>query len=247
MKRFLSLGAGVQSSTLALMIAHNEVDMVDAAIFADTGAEPDAVYKWLDWLERKLPFPVYRVSAGNLTDDVLNRKDGYNPIPAFRNGALGRRQCTFQYKLRPLHAKMRELAGLEKGQKSKAPVVTSVLGISHDEVFRMKPSQFVWLQHEWPLIDKRMTRGHCLEWMQRHAYPMPPRSACVFCPFKSDKEWQHTKDSDAGGWLLAVKVDQVIADHGERLHRTEQPLELIQFDDGQADLFNVECEGMCGV
>ena len=40
MKRFLSLGAGVQSSTLALMIAHGEVPMVDAGIFADTQAEP---------------------------------------------------------------------------------------------------------------------------------------------------------------------------------------------------------------
>jgi hypothetical protein len=35
--RILSLGAGVQSSTLALMINKGEVPMVDAAIFADTG------------------------------------------------------------------------------------------------------------------------------------------------------------------------------------------------------------------
>ena len=49
MKRFLSLGAGVQSSTLALMIAHGELEPVDAAIFADTGWEPKKVYVWLDW------------------------------------------------------------------------------------------------------------------------------------------------------------------------------------------------------
>jgi len=36
--RILSLGAGVQSSTLALMIEKNLVPMVDCAIFADTGA-----------------------------------------------------------------------------------------------------------------------------------------------------------------------------------------------------------------
>ena len=40
----LSLGAGVQSSTLALMFARGEVTpMPDCAIFADTGAEPASV------------------------------------------------------------------------------------------------------------------------------------------------------------------------------------------------------------
>ena len=63
----LSLGAGVQSSTLALMAAKGEVGpMPMAAIFSDTQAEPKEVYDWLDWLEKQLPYPVYRVTAGNL-------------------------------------------------------------------------------------------------------------------------------------------------------------------------------------
>lgn len=49
----LSLGAGVQSSTLALMAAAGEITpMPQAAIFADTQAEPASVYKWLDWRAR---------------------------------------------------------------------------------------------------------------------------------------------------------------------------------------------------
>ena len=53
MRHVLSLGAGVQSSTLALMAAAGEVTpMPDAAIFADTQAEPAGVYRWLDWLEK---------------------------------------------------------------------------------------------------------------------------------------------------------------------------------------------------
>lgn len=247
MKRFLSLGAGVQSSTLALMIAHGEVESVDAAVFADTQAEPKAVYDWLDWLEKQLPYPVYRVSAGNLLNDVVNRKDNYNPIPAYRDGSIGRRQCTWQYKLRPLHKKMRELAGLEKGERSKGAVVTALLGISQDEIFRMKPSQFAWLKNDWPLIDKGMTRGHCLEWMRNKGYPLPPRSACVFCPYKSDDEWRHTKETDADGWRIAVEVDRLIANYGERLHRSEKPLDAVELTDLQRDFFGNECEGMCGV
>lgn len=66
MKRILSLGAGVQSSTLALMAAHGEIERPDCAIFADTQAEPESVYRWLDWLETQLPFPVLRVTKGEM-------------------------------------------------------------------------------------------------------------------------------------------------------------------------------------
>jgi hypothetical protein len=42
--RVLSLGAGVQSTTMALLAAHGEIGpMPDCAIFADTGWEPRAV------------------------------------------------------------------------------------------------------------------------------------------------------------------------------------------------------------
>lgn len=68
----ISLGAGVQSSTMALMAAHGEITpMPDCAIFADTQAEPKSVYTWLDWLEKQLPFPVHRVTRGDLAADGL--------------------------------------------------------------------------------------------------------------------------------------------------------------------------------
>lgn len=65
--RVLSLGAGVQSTTLALMAAHGEIGpMPDCAIFADTGWEPAAVYEHLAWLRSPnvLPFPVHIISGG---------------------------------------------------------------------------------------------------------------------------------------------------------------------------------------
>src|SRR5258706_9144198 len=65
----ISLGAGVQSSTMALMAAAGEITpMPKCAIFADTQDEPASVYRWLDWLGKELPFPVYRVTAGKLSE-----------------------------------------------------------------------------------------------------------------------------------------------------------------------------------
>lgn len=48
--KILSLGAGVQSSTLALMCEAGEIEKPDYAIFADTGWEPRHVYQWLDYI-----------------------------------------------------------------------------------------------------------------------------------------------------------------------------------------------------
>lgn len=86
--RVLSLGVGVQSTTMALMAAHGEIrPMPDCAIFADTGWEPKAVYEHLEWLmsPNVLPFPVHIVSAGNIRDNLMRAAAGerWASIPAF--------------------------------------------------------------------------------------------------------------------------------------------------------------------
>src|ERR1017187_4049616 len=122
----LSLGAGVQSSVIALMAAKGEITpMPDCAIFADTQAEPKSVYVWLDWLEKQLPFPVSRVTAGNLTQRItttrINKKTGIayysNMIPAFTlnpNGSAGiiGRSCTSDFKLKPLLKEQRKIGNI---------------------------------------------------------------------------------------------------------------------------------------
>ena len=263
--RLLSLGAGVQSSTLALMIAHRELPMVNAAIFADTGAEPAGVYRWLDWLEAQLPFPVHRVSRGNLRDEVLAAAGGasrcssppfYTSTEGAREGVL-RRQCTGDYKIAPIQKKVRELAGVSPRQRSRGILVEQLLGISWDEAHRMKPSQLSFIRHTFPLVDLRMTRGHCLEWMARNDYPRPPKSACTFCPYHDDAMWRDLQMNDPESFADAVAVDAAIRDgfagSTQRvfLHRSLRPISEIDFttaeEAGQGRLFGAECEGMCGV
>ncbi|WP_041699176.1 hypothetical protein [Allorhizobium ampelinum] len=91
--RVLSLGAGVQSTTLALMAAHGEIGpMPDCAIFADTGWEPKAVYEHLEWLmsPNVLPFPVHIVSAGNIREQLIQagRGNRWASIPAFTKSVI---------------------------------------------------------------------------------------------------------------------------------------------------------------
>jgi len=86
--RTISLGAGVQFTTMALLAAHGEIrPMPDCAIFADTGWEPKAVYEHPARLmsPNVLPFPVHIVSAGNICDQLMQPGDGnrWASIPAF--------------------------------------------------------------------------------------------------------------------------------------------------------------------
>ena len=79
--RVLSLGAGVQSSTLALLIEKGEVPMVDYAIFSDTQAEPSYVYDYLEKLKKLVSYPIHIVTAGNLEKDSLQEK--FIKIPVY--------------------------------------------------------------------------------------------------------------------------------------------------------------------
>lgn len=258
--RILSLGAGVQSTTLALMAARGDIGpMPDAAIFADTGWEPKAVYEHLDRLVSALPFPVHVVSAGNLRDDILAKANSagqrFAAVPWFMrmpdgSEAMGSRQCTAEYKLKPLHRKIRELLG--GTPKGGAEVW---VGISTDEIFRVKPARVKYISNRWPLIEQRMNRNDCVQWMARNGWSAP-KSSCIGCPFHSVEQWRSlTREEFAD----ACEIDRAIRTphpgrgiKGEQyMHRSLKPLDQVDLstpeERGQLNLFLNECEGMCGV
>jgi hypothetical protein len=253
------------------MAAHGKIRPTpDFAIFADTGAEPAAVYEHLAWLRSPnvLPFPVEIVSAGDLRGEILDtatkgtRNDARPPF-FVRNadGSTGmlRRQCTGDYKIDPIHKWVRQALGLRPRQHGpKTPVVVQWIGISTDEASRAKPSRHRWIEHRWPLIDAGMSRHDCLRWLERHNYPRPPKSACTFCPYSSDARLRDMRANDPVSWAEAVAVDKALRSPLYRrivgtayVHRSLVPLDEVDLstaeERGQMNMFNDECEGMCGV
>jgi hypothetical protein len=179
--------------------------------------------------------------------------------PAESEG-IGRRQCTKEYKLEPLIKKQREVLGFEPRKRIPPRSIEVWIGISTDEAVRMKPSKHRWIVNRYPLaMEHRMSRGDCLEWLKRHGYPEPPKSACTFCPYRSDAEWRRLKDTDEDAFAQAVAVDNMIREGNYSrklrfrpfLHRSLKPLAEVDFstseERGQPDLFNNDCEGMCGL
>lgn len=279
--RILSLGAGVQSTVLALMAAHGEIEPPAHAIFADTGWEPNGVYRHLEWLESTLPFPVHRVSIGHRLQDQVRKGVGYDgkhhfiDTPKFIRQPDGSRafanirQCTRAYKVQPIRRKIREIIGYPgKTYIPRHVRIIQLFGISLDEATRMRDSDAKFIIHEYPLIDRRMTRDDCMTWWDRN-YPGRnlSKSSCVGCPFHSRREWVRLRTEEPEQFEETCEIDEAIRhiampNATAYLHFSATPLrQAVEIDaihleekdrmqalaDSQLSLWDAECSGYCGV
>lgn len=250
----LSLGAGVQSSTMALMAAKGELTvMPEFAVFADTQDEPDEVYDWLATLKRLLPFRVITATRSKLSGNL--REWGQSQIPCFfKNPAgrigIGKRQCTKHWKIVPIQKAIRQTAGLVRKHLPEGHI-KQLIGISTDEVSRAKPNRERWIENLHPLIDANVSRSGCKEWLTNNGHPIPPKSACFYCPLKDNAAWAKTSENPKL-WAKVLAIDSQLNTTNEFLHRSCRPMSEKPFlkeskSEEQFDLFNNECEGMCGV
>ena len=259
MMKVISLGLGVQSTALYFLSSTKMIERADHAVFADPGAELPRTYEILEMLQEWAKYndgiPIHVINERNLLQDILKKQNSqgarWASIPAFsESGGMVRRQCTGEYKIQPVIKKVRELHGLKPRQRM--PKTEMWLGITLDEIQRMKESQLPRIDYKYPLIDQRMSRGDCMKVFERFSFPTPPKSSCTFCPYHSDKNWKDIKDNHPKEWEQCVEVDNAIRDSSKRglkdkmyLHRSLIPLERIEFAD-QQELFMCE-EGFCGL
>lgn len=271
----LSLGWGIQSFTLAAMVALGELPPIDVAIHADTTHERKETYdfaaRWTPWLEER------GVKVATVEDTPKGQVDQWGGlyIPAFTignepdvemildeddeviewrltgtssrvNGQL-RRQCTQRWKIAPIRRYL-------QANRNGAPV-EQWIGISTDEALRMKPSDAKYIAHRWPLIEKCMSRNDCIAWLRSHNLEVPKKSSCVFCPYHDSSSWRELKMSGNGDWQKAVEVDRAIRKarppYDLFIHPSHKSLETVDLrndeDRGQLRLWDEECSGLCGV
>ena len=255
--RVLNLGAGVQSTTVYLMMLQRLIEPAEVAIFADTQDEPEGVYNHLRWLQSLNGIPILIRTKGRLSEDLKvgqNSSGGrFASIPAFTLGPQGtgrvRRQCSSEYKIAVIdRCVRREILGLKPKQRvPKDTMVFQAFGISLDESGRatrlyenmLEKNEQRWKTLEFPLVERFMTRQLCEEWLSKQNIPHTvPRSACVYCPFHSDAEWVRIKNNPQD-WALAVEVDDALRRPGvvanrqlnQQLfvHRSCKPLTQIEF------------------
>lgn len=308
-RRVISLGAGVQSSTLYLLALEGRIlPKPDYAVFADTQCEPPWVYENLErlreWGGDEIPIRV--ATQGSLLDAVkggVNSTGGrFASVPFWVEGqgdepeiawqqlealpmeidampkpedlvlrdeqpvkeAMGRRQCTREYKIDVVKKAIRTELGLEPGQRAAGRfMVEEWVGISLDEATRAKPSRYPWLVTRWPLLDDvPMNRDACKEYMAGLGFPVPQKSACTFCPFRKPIEYAIWRRDHPELFEEACQVDELIRSKGtmsgmrgqQYVWRALKPLrelpsiETLGGDEtAQVSMFDNECEGICGV
>ena len=150
---YQSMGAGVQSTTIALLAANGIIEKPRYAVFSDTGWEPPGVYEHLTKLDAEVLKPsgieLVRVANGNLRDEAMDH-NYLRRIPVFTRAADGKRgltkrQCTGHYKLTPIFQWLRTTLG--------ANAVTKPCGYCSGEGQREVP----WLVK----ADADITTGEC--------------------------------------------------------------------------------------
>lgn len=249
--RVLSLGAGVQSTALYLLACENPVLRFDVAVFADTGWEPSRVYEHLDRLEEHGGhiIPIARVSSGNIRNDALDANRRFASMPLFvRNpdgsDGMARRQCTSEYKLKPIKRVVRYWLGSPAPLQVPRGVHAEMsIGISTDEIGRVRDSDVKYMVNRFPLVDLGWSRTDCERYLRSTGWTSVAKSACVGCPYHGNAAWRRLRDTDPDGWADAIDFDQSIRRGSARaiaqgqdlrgeyyLHRSRVPLDRAPID-----------------
>ncbi|MBI2940780.1 MAG: phosphoadenosine phosphosulfate reductase family protein [Chloroflexi bacterium] len=189
----LSFGGGVNSVALMILLLRERLPL-DGAVFADTGGELPETYAYLeiarDYLRsRGVPFTVVSKRGRTLYETAWERR-------VFPSAIW--RWSTRDFKVTPILRHYRSLGGH----------MNQYLAIAWDEIERMKSSRVDYVTNLFPLVDRRMTRADCEALIQDAGLPIPPRSACCFCPFNSVERWRWLYENHPDLYHRAIALEE---------------------------------------
>jgi len=171
MKRYLSLGAGVNSVAMLLLLLDAGEDF--EAVFCDLGLELPETYSYIEMLKRDI-YPITTIRGINEPGRTL-----YEHCVHYRNFPTRRlKWCAYRFKIKPINRFFQK------------PCV-SFVGIGADEANR--PTTKIvdpGIEKIFPLIEQGVTRTQCLEIIKGHGLPTPQRSGCYICSSQSRVQWR---------------------------------------------------------
>lgn len=239
--RTFSFGGGVQSVAVMVLAAQQRVQY-DHFLFANVGDDsenPDTL-RYLEEYARPYAddhdidlIEIAKKLRNGETDTIYKQVMGNNRrlvIPVrLSNGAPGRRVCTSDFKIEVIAKWLKQ-----HGATAEQPAASG-LGISTDERHRAKPdSRIAWQVLEYPLIDLNLSRLDCMKLIEEAGLPIPPKSACWFCPYKRKTEWQEMRRTQPELFDKAVALEHHLNDKRDakgrdivHLHPSLYPLEQV--------------------
>lgn len=222
--RAISFGGGQQSTALMVLAAEGRIDF-RTFLFANVGddseqpetlkyveeyAKPYAVKHGLELVElrRTGQRGGRRGQVRSLLADLERPESRSIGIPVhLKGGGPGTRQCTDRYKIKVIAD---ELA--RRGATEENPAVVGI-GISLDEIHRANNRSRI--PHEvvsYPLLDLGLRRTDCQRIIRAAGLPVPPKSACWFCPMKRPTEWHELRRTQPELFERACALEAQLVD-----------------------------------
>lgn len=239
----LNWGGGVNSTAMAVGYAARGI-VPDLVIWSDTGGEKPATYAYVDtfdaWL-KTMGFPaLVRVAKDGPTLEQYCLDRGELPAIVY-----GFKSCSDHWKRRPIHNYVKAWAPAVEAWAAGIPC-RKALGYDADEERRVKPDSDKRYANEYPLIEWDWGREECIQAIKDAGLPVPPKSACFFCP-SSKKHEVRALPADLQARAVAMEHGaKANLTHIAGLGRTWSWEEVIKADREQLRLFPDVIEAPCG-
>ncbi|GFH74079.1 phosphoadenosine phosphosulfate reductase [Streptomyces diastaticus subsp. diastaticus] len=216
--KVISYGGGVQSTALLVLAARREIDF-RTFLFANVGDDSEHPATLAYVREIAIPYAMRagldihelkrrrRDGASETLMQRLNRPDTRSiPIPVrMANGAPGRRNCTADFKIKVVGRWLRE-----HGATAEEPAAVGI-GISVDEIHRAnRRRREAHEDIEYPLLDLGLRRDDCERIIAEAGLPVPPKSSCFFCPFRTVGAWRHQRRHEPELFAQSVRLEETI-------------------------------------
>lgn len=245
-----AFGGGVQTICTLTLIAEKQLPKPARATMVDTSRERSLTWQYVNTyavpLMKSMGMELEIVPHSYATVDLYG-KNGDLLIPAYTTNGKLPTFCSNEWKRRPM---FRYLA--EQGYGPKKPIITW-MGMSLDEIERMRISDVKWAKNHYPLIfDVPLRRHECALQIERFGLPIPPKSACWMCPHLDNEEWEQEAELTPEDFAKAVQLEQDVnskdisnGKDGIWLHKSLVPLDRATFESKELLPMEQLCADVC--
>lgn len=249
MTQVWSCGGGTQSAAIAALVVRGDLPKPDVAIIVDTEREKSGTWAYADGVLipelAKVGVELVRIPKSKFATVDLYGHNGDLLLPVYttQSGSNSKMPtfCSAEWKREVVSRYLRRELGVEECE--------NWIGISLDEMSRVRTPRNAWMKLRYPLIfDVPMRRSECYSLVESMGWPNPPRSSCWMCPNMAQAEWVDMKENWPADFQMAVELEREIRskDPHAYFHKSCVPLDQVDFTNNQTSFFDNSCSsGYC--
>lgn len=228
----VSFGGGLNSTAMLLGWLNAGYSQPDLILFADTGSERqetyDHVLRFSKWLEaqgwEKPTDERFKPEQGVITWTKKGGREETLEEYALRTEnlpslAYGKKSCSHKFKIEPQEREVNNYAPARQEWKAGRKVV-KLIGYGAEEGKRVAKAKIEDDKYiyRFPLAEWGWDRQRCQKEILQEGLPLPPKSACFFCP-ATGKDGIHKLQQERPDLVdRALTIEKTAMDAGNVKH-----------------------------